>query len=150
MVEYLNWGRSNLDYLRSAGSIQEGKYAGQYNKDSMTKVLPKASQINVAVSSKVRDALLTDAASCMASPRQRTILSPDSKLITPAAYKAEYSPSECPAQINGVIPMLFNNSKATALATNKAGWVMDVSLNFSSGPFSMMSVSEKPRMESAC
>lgn len=82
MVEYLDWGRSNLDYLRSAGSIQEGKYAGQYNKDSMTKVLPKASQINVAVSSKVRDALLTDAASCMAGYFESCKINPDTQFPT--------------------------------------------------------------------
>ena len=67
-VDYLEWCEANLDYLRQAGSMidKEGEPTGKYNKDSLAKVMPKASTIKIDVSSKVRDALLSDCASMMA------------------------------------------------------------------------------------
>mmetsp|Transcript_51627 Transcript_51627/g.122870 ORF Transcript_51627/g.122870 Transcript_51627/m.122870 type:complete len:218 (-) Transcript_51627:820-1473(-) len=89
---------------------------------------------------------------CITSPRFFTSFKPVSKLNTPAAYKALYSPSERPATActlstrSGLSPRSF--SMAAALAVNMAGWQTLVASSSSSGPSKHFSRMLKSRMSS--
>mmetsp|Transcript_63861 Transcript_63861/g.195299 ORF Transcript_63861/g.195299 Transcript_63861/m.195299 type:complete len:348 (+) Transcript_63861:156-1199(+) len=92
----------------------------------------------------------TDAASCMYWPRMLTSFSPSSKLNTPAAYSAVYSPSDRPAHAwkrvawSGLVSL--SDSMPAAPARNIAGWQYRVSSSFSSGPWRQRSSRSYPRM----
>mmetsp|Transcript_7578 Transcript_7578/g.17367 ORF Transcript_7578/g.17367 Transcript_7578/m.17367 type:complete len:226 (+) Transcript_7578:146-823(+) len=94
--------------------------------------------------------LPTAAASCMASPRSLTSFSPSSKVKTPAAQRAVYSPRERPAQTwnlsttSGLSPRSFSTPARPAM--NITGWQYLVSSSFASGPFLQSSITSKPRM----
>mmetsp|Transcript_111250 Transcript_111250/g.300073 ORF Transcript_111250/g.300073 Transcript_111250/m.300073 type:complete len:234 (-) Transcript_111250:680-1381(-) len=78
------------------------------------------------------------AASCMASPLSWTNFKPSSKVKTPAAQRAEYSPKERPAHILKRVAAsafsVLSFSKPAREATNNAGWQYLVCSSFSSGP----------------
>mmetsp|Transcript_127887 Transcript_127887/g.398309 ORF Transcript_127887/g.398309 Transcript_127887/m.398309 type:complete len:240 (-) Transcript_127887:96-815(-) len=83
------------------------------------------------------------AASCIASPRSFTSLSPSSKDTTPAAQRAVSSPSESPAMTDarvtasGLSSLSF--SRPARPPMNIAGWQYLVSSSLSSGPLRQMS-----------
>lgn len=83
-AQYLVWCQDNLDYLMQAGCAtdMDGKSTGDYTKDSLVKIMPKASTINIAVSSKVRDALLSDCAAMMAGYIESCKVNPDTSFPT--------------------------------------------------------------------
>mmetsp|Transcript_97661 Transcript_97661/g.285076 ORF Transcript_97661/g.285076 Transcript_97661/m.285076 type:complete len:330 (-) Transcript_97661:539-1528(-) len=92
-------------------------------------------------------------AACMASPRICTSRRPSSKLSTPAAQTAVYSPRERPATACGrsytSAFVSFSFSLAARPAMNMMGWQYLVSLSFSSGPFSASSSGSQPRISLA-
>mmetsp|Transcript_93556 Transcript_93556/g.288581 ORF Transcript_93556/g.288581 Transcript_93556/m.288581 type:complete len:214 (+) Transcript_93556:122-763(+) len=83
------------------------------------------------------------AASCIASPRSFTSFRPSSKVMTPAAQSAVYSPRESPAMTearvtaSGFSSLSF--SRPARPPMNMAGWQYLVSSSLSSGPFRQMS-----------
>ena len=58
----------------------------------------------------------TGAASCMYSPRRRTVRTASAKPIAPAATSAEYSPRLCPATQSGRAPRASRGRRAARLA----------------------------------
>mmetsp|Transcript_62767 Transcript_62767/g.132568 ORF Transcript_62767/g.132568 Transcript_62767/m.132568 type:complete len:236 (-) Transcript_62767:536-1243(-) len=80
----------------------------------------------------------TEAASCIASPRSFTRVSPSSKLNTPAAQRAVYSPKLKPAMTahlsTAAALSMRSFSTAAKPPTNMAGWQYLVSESLSSGP----------------
>mmetsp|Transcript_53700 Transcript_53700/g.149381 ORF Transcript_53700/g.149381 Transcript_53700/m.149381 type:complete len:230 (-) Transcript_53700:507-1196(-) len=90
------------------------------------------------------------AAFCMASPRNLTSLNPSSKVKTPAAHNAVYSPRESPAvaskRSTASARLRRSFSMPTMPATNTMGWQYWVSSSFSSGPLRQSSSTSYPRM----
>mmetsp|Transcript_25664 Transcript_25664/g.58345 ORF Transcript_25664/g.58345 Transcript_25664/m.58345 type:complete len:235 (-) Transcript_25664:165-869(-) len=82
--------------------------------------------------------LPTAAASCMASPRSLTSFSPSSKVMTPAAQSAVYSPRDRPAMADTCVTASLRSQRSCSTpaspATKRAGWQCLVSSSFSSGP----------------
>mmetsp|Transcript_36323 Transcript_36323/g.108594 ORF Transcript_36323/g.108594 Transcript_36323/m.108594 type:complete len:246 (+) Transcript_36323:371-1108(+) len=93
------------------------------------------------------------AASAMAVPRTFTSSMPSSKVMTPAAQRAVYSPSERPATQPGRSTasgrVCFSFSRPAIPARNMAGWQTLVSSSLSSGPSRQISMTSKPRMDLA-
>mmetsp|Transcript_122959 Transcript_122959/g.348513 ORF Transcript_122959/g.348513 Transcript_122959/m.348513 type:complete len:370 (-) Transcript_122959:89-1198(-) len=93
------------------------------------------------------------AASCMASPRSFTNFSASSKLRTPAAQSAVYSPRDRPAiteqRLTASGLSAFSFSTPARPAMNIAGWQYLVSSSFSSGPLRQRSSTSHPRMSFA-
>mmetsp|Transcript_109944 Transcript_109944/g.164459 ORF Transcript_109944/g.164459 Transcript_109944/m.164459 type:complete len:214 (-) Transcript_109944:464-1105(-) len=83
------------------------------------------------------------AASCMASPRSFTSFSPSSKVMTPAAQSAVYSPSERPAMTEARVTASGFSSLSFSMPArppmNIAGWQYFVSSSLDSGPLRQMS-----------
>mmetsp|Transcript_39538 Transcript_39538/g.123148 ORF Transcript_39538/g.123148 Transcript_39538/m.123148 type:complete len:342 (+) Transcript_39538:189-1214(+) len=97
--------------------------------------------------------LPTAAASCMASPRRCTSRSPSSKLKTPAAQSAVYSPKDRPAVAMNLaaccgLSRLIASSPARH-ATYIAGWQYLVSSSFASGPVRQRVSTSQPRISFA-
>mmetsp|Transcript_50146 Transcript_50146/g.114005 ORF Transcript_50146/g.114005 Transcript_50146/m.114005 type:complete len:327 (-) Transcript_50146:499-1479(-) len=94
--------------------------------------------------------LLMLAASFMASPRSFTSFSPSSKLKTPAAQRAVYSPNERPAmtwqRVTASSRSVRSFSTPARPAMNIAGWQFCVSSSLSSGPSKHNFNKSKPRM----
>mmetsp|Transcript_85901 Transcript_85901/g.152159 ORF Transcript_85901/g.152159 Transcript_85901/m.152159 type:complete len:270 (+) Transcript_85901:298-1107(+) len=94
--------------------------------------------------------LPTWAASCMASPRSFTRRRPSSKLKTPAAHRAVYSPKERPATHCGRSAASARSLRSLEMParppTNMAGWQYFVSASFSSGPLRQSSNRSYPRI----
>mmetsp|Transcript_147189 Transcript_147189/g.410017 ORF Transcript_147189/g.410017 Transcript_147189/m.410017 type:complete len:274 (-) Transcript_147189:583-1404(-) len=97
--------------------------------------------------------LPTFAASSMASPRIFTSLRPSSKLKTLAAHSAVYSPRERPAvAVNRVASAGFSTfsfSSPARPAMYMAGWHLEVSSSFDSGPLRQSSRTSQPRISLA-
>mmetsp|Transcript_97753 Transcript_97753/g.226667 ORF Transcript_97753/g.226667 Transcript_97753/m.226667 type:complete len:333 (+) Transcript_97753:188-1186(+) len=97
--------------------------------------------------------LLTLAASCMASLRTFTSLSPSSNEKTPATHSAVYSPSERPAstwhRVTASSRSLRSFSTPASPAMNMAGWQFLDSSSLASGPVMQTSAMSMPRMLSA-
>mmetsp|Transcript_129210 Transcript_129210/g.401877 ORF Transcript_129210/g.401877 Transcript_129210/m.401877 type:complete len:296 (+) Transcript_129210:240-1127(+) len=97
--------------------------------------------------------LPSSAASCMAWPLIFTSLNPSSKLKTPAAHSAGYSPKERPAvavkrsPCSGLSFLSF--TKPAMPATNMAGWQNRVCSSFVSGPWRHSSRTSQPRISLA-
>mmetsp|Transcript_98305 Transcript_98305/g.233965 ORF Transcript_98305/g.233965 Transcript_98305/m.233965 type:complete len:332 (+) Transcript_98305:198-1193(+) len=95
----------------------------------------------------------TWAASCMASPRSFTSRRPSSKLSTPAAHSAVYSPKESPAMHRGCSAAGwfcdFSLQMPARPPTNMAGWQNLVSASLSSGPFRHISKRSYPKISLA-
>mmetsp|Transcript_10645 Transcript_10645/g.30320 ORF Transcript_10645/g.30320 Transcript_10645/m.30320 type:complete len:229 (+) Transcript_10645:571-1257(+) len=93
------------------------------------------------------------AASCMASPRSFTRRRPSSKVKTPAAQRAVYSPKERPAmtahRVTASSRSVRSFSRPARPARNIAGWQYLVSSNFSSGPCRQISRMSYPKMSLA-
>mmetsp|Transcript_18838 Transcript_18838/g.59877 ORF Transcript_18838/g.59877 Transcript_18838/m.59877 type:complete len:240 (-) Transcript_18838:483-1202(-) len=87
--------------------------------------------------------LPTAAASCMASPRSLTRRKPSSKVITPAAHRAVYSPRERPAMTEALVTTSSLSARNFSIParppTKSAGWQYLVSSSLSSGPFRQIS-----------
>mmetsp|Transcript_63446 Transcript_63446/g.186114 ORF Transcript_63446/g.186114 Transcript_63446/m.186114 type:complete len:220 (-) Transcript_63446:264-923(-) len=94
------------------------------------------------------DCGLIRAASCIASPRTLTSSMPCSKVKTPAAQRAVYSPRERPATAPGRSTAsgldCLSFARPAIPARNIAGWQTLVSSSFSSGPFRQYSMMSKP------
>mmetsp|Transcript_97440 Transcript_97440/g.303474 ORF Transcript_97440/g.303474 Transcript_97440/m.303474 type:complete len:291 (-) Transcript_97440:573-1445(-) len=90
------------------------------------------------------------AASAMAAPRTFTSSMPSSKVKTPAAHSAVYSPSERPAMTcarvtaSSFSPLSFSTPAIPAM--NMAGWQLAVSSSFDSGPSRQRFSTSNPRM----
>mmetsp|Transcript_89560 Transcript_89560/g.252406 ORF Transcript_89560/g.252406 Transcript_89560/m.252406 type:complete len:287 (+) Transcript_89560:200-1060(+) len=93
--------------------------------------------------------LLTEAASCIASPRSFTSDRPSSKVNTPAAHRAVYSPRDKPAmhcaRVTASSRSMRSFSRAARPATNITGWQFFVSASRSSGPLRHSSSTSQPR-----
>mmetsp|Transcript_69311 Transcript_69311/g.215172 ORF Transcript_69311/g.215172 Transcript_69311/m.215172 type:complete len:251 (-) Transcript_69311:308-1060(-) len=93
------------------------------------------------------------AASCMASARSFTTRSPASKLRTPAAVSAAYSPSERPAmawqRATASGRSLRSFSMAARSARNMAGWQSRVWSSTAAGPRRQSSMMSMPRTSAA-
>lgn len=92
-VMYLDWCLENIDYIKQAGIYSyevknkkgEIKTVEQYNQKSIAAVLPKASTINIAVSSQVKDSLLSDCSAMIAGYLESLKVNP--KTSFPSAFK---------------------------------------------------------------
>mmetsp|Transcript_6767 Transcript_6767/g.18277 ORF Transcript_6767/g.18277 Transcript_6767/m.18277 type:complete len:299 (-) Transcript_6767:21-917(-) len=93
------------------------------------------------------------AASAMASPRSFTSCMPSSKVKTPAAQRAVYSPSDRPATAPGLSTASGRISRSLMRPAmpprNMHGWQMLVSSSLLSGPLRQYSRGFQPRIASA-
>src|SRR5262245_20734590 len=86
----------------------------------------------------------TGTASCMNSPRRRTMRTASRKASAPATTRAEYSPRLWPAAMAGVSPRSAATAAAATLTVSTAGWVFAVSASSSSGPSKAKRARSKP------
>jgi hypothetical protein len=88
-------------------------------------------------------------ACCMYCPRACTARTASSKLSTPEATSAAYSPSECPATQAGTQPRERSTRSAATETVTMAGCVYSVVRSWSSGPSKMMVDNANPSASSA-
>jgi hypothetical protein len=86
----------------------------------------------------------TGTASCMNSPRLRTMRTASAKRRAPATTSAVYSPRLCPAAKDGSRPRSAHAAAAATEAVSTAGWVFAVSASSVSGPSKTRRARSKP------
>src|SRR5689334_3682880 len=86
----------------------------------------------------------TGTASCMNSPRLRTICAASRSDSAPAVTSAEYSPRLCPPASAGVSPRSAQAAAAATLAVRIAGCVFAVRASSASGPSNITRRRSKP------
>src|SRR5262245_36614198 len=85
----------------------------------------------------------------MISPRRCTMRSAASKSSPPAATRAAYSPTLCPATTTGSTPRDSSTRSKATLCTKSAGCAYRVSVSVSSGPVKHSRESDSPEAASA-
>mmetsp|Transcript_89016 Transcript_89016/g.265545 ORF Transcript_89016/g.265545 Transcript_89016/m.265545 type:complete len:313 (+) Transcript_89016:360-1298(+) len=137
-------GKRKFATLHSAFGVGSDSFACSQSLSTFARSRPATEHIVWGTSS---------AAFCMASPRICTKRRPSSKLSTPAATMAVYSPRDKPAVACGRSYTSGFDSFSFSLAARPAmyirGWQYLVSLSFCSGPLRASSLGSQPRISLA-